>query len=805
MDRQIVLARTNKGHKEVAGRTTFLKHADRSVLFLMTGKETLAEIERRIDPSIARRLDAVVQKLLREEFICRPEPHEISMLPERINTGRIVATDSMHVGAIVTMDPPGISVESSADLMEGDPAADDMVNAVLRQAKESSRRQGLVERMRQLDADARKKAAAPAASSARGMVLPAKRLQAAYSLQSATQSEAPATEPMLDPKRILARSGKGALEFIGRTCTLRPGLQKILAQVDGVSTVGEILRRIGHSEAAVASGLETLLKRGYIQDSATVLEGLEPDLDFDAEVSARGPRLDDSQPERLAPVDIESMELERSTLADVWRELAAQQRRELASQADQSNREALANRMREDQAEHENPDEPLRNDKNDASAAREAEHTEYRRASVRSVADGDWASEQFARRDRARKVDPKKRTAGRRLVGPFVALLAIVAALGYLIAPLFDSVRYEAVASQYFDERVRIGGTSLSLWPRPALKFTDVRVGEESGGIRIDSAYVPIGFGWLTAGEMVLPLIEVDGATVTVVELRKLMQPAAIGNSRMLALRRIEGRRIHIVDTSWKLNNATIDVEVGRNHAVRRMVVGSADGAFKAQFLPAADGVINFEVSAAKMLLPGGGVVLDQFDARGTYGTHEIVMREFDGRLLGGVISGQARIRQNALWAVEGTLEARGLNLVQIARPLFEDGTLSAKGRFKTAANTPNALFAAGTIEGTISIDRGTFSSGDLARAILREDAPRGSTLFTELSGAFSAQLGSRLSISGVRFRSHRINGTASAQVEANGSLRAQIAGSLWTPQGPVNSGIDLSGTVHRPIVARRD
>lgn len=791
MDRQTVLARTNKGHKEVAGRTTFLKHADRSVLFLMTGKETLAEIERRIDPSIAKRLDSVVQKLLREEFVYRPEPHEISMPPERINAGRMVATDSMNARAIVTMEPPEVSVDPATDATDdpvrgplSDPAADDMVNAVLRQAKESSRRQGIVERMRQLEADARKKAAAPASSSARGMVLPAKRLQAAYSLQSAAQDETTAAEPALDPKRILSRSGKGALEFIGRTCTLRPGLQKILAQVDGVSTVGEILRRIGHSEKAVASGLETLLKRGYIQDSAVELGGLEPEVDFDVRVY-KPEQPSQSPAERLAPADLEMMEGVRATLADVWRELAAQQRRELAAQAEEAARAAAA-----------------------AAATpvdRDDEANAIGRGAAKPVTDGDWASEQFARHAARRKDARAAQGARRRLLTALGGLIAACAVVAYLLAPLIDSARYEAAAGQYFDERVRIGGTSVAFLPQPALKFTDVRIGEEAGGIRIDNVYARLGLEWLAGSEVSLPAVTIDGATVTTAELRRLLRPGATANPRALTLRRIEGRNVQIVDSSWKLHNATIDVEVGRNHAVRRLAVGSADGAFKAQLLPAADGVINLEISAAKMQLPGAGLVVDQFDARGTYGDEEIVLREFDGRLLGGVISGHARIRQGALWAAEGTLEARGLSLVQIARPLFEDGTLSAKGRFKTTASAPHALFAAGNVEGTLGIDRGTFSGADLARAMLREDAPRGSTLFTELSGAFSAQLGSRLSISGVRFKSHRISGTAAAQVEANGSLRAQIAGSLWTPQGPVNSGVDLSGTVRRPIVARRD
>ncbi len=794
MDRQIVFARTNKGHKEVAGRTTFLKAADRSVLFLFTGKESLREIESRIDPSIAKRLDSVVQRLLREQFIHVPEPHEISAPPERIQIGERLAVGSRDSGSIVTMEPPETLPEPEAN-----PAADDLVNAVLQQAKESSRRQGLVERMRQMESDARKKAAAPKATEARGMVLPAKRLQAAFS----AHSEAPAAEPVLDPKRILARSGKGALEFIGRTCTLRPGLQKILAQVDGVSTVDEIQRRIGHSDKAVASGLDTLLKRGYIQDSAAVLEGLEPDIDFDANVSARGPQTISPGTEPLAPADIQALEAERSTLADVWRELAAQQRRDLAAHAEEVSRAA---RQSEEYIDRVETDAPVRS--SPRASRREERSAEpaamFERYAPRPAADGDWASEQFARRTRARKVEPKQGVLAKRAAAPIAAIAVLLAIVGYLLAPFFDTARYEVAAGQYFDEPVRIGGASLTLWPRPAVRLSDLRIGDERSGLRIESAYARIGLEWLTGSELVVPLLEIDGAIVTTTELRKLLKPSAQGNAQALTLRRIEARRIHILDATWKFNNANIDVEIGRNHAVRRLTVSSADGALKAQFLPSADGSINLEISAAKMALPGTALVIDQFDARGSYTTDEFLLREFDGRLLGGVVNGQARIRQGANWVAEGTFEARGVDLAQAAKPLFDDGTLSAKGRFRTSANTPHELFAGGSVEGALSVDRGTFNGADLSRVVLREDSPRGVTPLTELTAGFSAQLGSRLSIANVRFKSNRVAGTASAQVDGNGALRAQIAGSLWTPQGQVSNGVDLGGTVRRPVIVGR-
>lgn len=790
MDRTIVFARTNKGHKEVAGRTTFLKHADRSVLFLVTGKESLNEIEKRIDPSIAKRLDSVMQKLVRDEFIYRAEPHEISAPPERLNAGQLAANGAIDTGSVVTMAPPEESLEPAVDSVP-----DDLVNALLRQAKESARRQGLVERMRNMEADARKKAAAPAASSARGMVLPAKRLQAAYTAHSVE----PAAEPALDRKRILARSGKGALEFIGRTCTLRPGLQKILAQVDGVSTVEEILRRIGHSEKAVASGLETLLNRGYIQDSSAVLDGLEPDIDFDAGVSARQGPATDFVPERLAPVDIEAMEAERSTLADVWRELAAQQRRDLAAQAEEQS--ARVSPRREERVDG----GQQRVDASRHAARTDPYETTFDHHRVHPATDGDWASEQFTRRARLRKPERRKSSLGRRAIAPLAVLGILMAVMAYLLAPFFDPTRYESAASRYFDERVRIGSASLSLWPRPALKLSDVRVGDESGGIRIENAFAHLGLEWLSGNEYAVPVIEIDGATVTAAELRALLQPAAQGKPNTLSLRRIQGKRIHIVDSSWKLNNASIDVEVGRNQAIRRLAVMSGDGSIKAHFMPAADGVINLEVSATKMPLFGAGLVLDQFEARGSYSADEFVLREFDGRLMGGLIHGQARIRQGATWVAEGTLETRGLDLAQIARPLFDDGSLAAKGKFRTSANTPHELFASGSIDGALTVDRGTFTGADLARVVLRDDTPRGSTLFTDLSGAFNVQMGSRVSINNVRFKANRIGGTATAQVDSNGSLRAQINGSLWTPQGPVSSSVDLGGSVRRPVLARRD
>ena len=128
--------------------------------------------------------------------------------------------------------------------------------------------------------------------------------------------------------------------------------------------------------------------------------------------------------------------------------------------------------------------------------------------------------------------------------------------------------------------------------------------------------------------------------------------------------------------------------------------------------------------------------VFDDLKAKGELSRDELRLTDLDGRILGGVLTGEARINWRSGWRVQGAIEAKVIPL-QNLNPLMS-GDLDGTAHFQMQAANLAGLSDAAVLNGIFSVRKGIISGVDMvetARLRSREKLPGGRTHFDELSG----------------------------------------------------------------------
>lgn len=810
MDRRAVYLRTSKGLKELMGRTSLLGSTDRDILFLVTGKVSLGEIEARLDPSLKSRLQASIDRLVREEFIFMQGPSGMGTETD-ITNGTLIegsrnAALSSAMGARGASDGADESDLATEEALES--TSDDFINAALRQAQSQSRRQSIVDRLQHVEQLA--VTGAPTGAAPKVASRPA-------GSGSAATSAATGVAPALNPALVLARTAKGAQEFIGRTQTLQPTLAKLLTLIDGEATVATIVARVGDPDGRVVGlGIQKLLRDGYVQEATVAIKDFAPGDEFEAALNRNvvhplaGDVADPDAAELAQAPQVAAPVEEGAAFGEVARALA--DHAAIEARVEQTAREVIARAAAPSAptAPKEEPPQAPINRSAAASAAIKVGSPVNETPAAKTHRRGDGRAAQAVEATPiAHSVDPARVASEpkrRRLAVPrwalvLVTLLACVGAGAYWLSPLFDTDRYAQAASRMVGRPVSIGGVGVEFAPAPAIRLTDVRVGGGST-FRADSVDIMLVPATLLDPGHALHAIRMRGAMATTDELHALLGTPA-KDPGALGLRSVEAHDVKIVDRYWTLSGLSVRASVGPHGDLGQLVVATAQGDTRATFTPAGTGVANVEISAGRLRPFGADFELLEFGARGTYSAQELVLADFDGRILQGVVKGQARIRPGSVWHAEGTVEARGMELAALSKHLLRDGQFSAKARFNSSAPGPDKLFSVGMLEGAITADRGSILGVDISRVAQGEALPRGTTPFTELFASFRADAGLKQIAANVRFRSNRVAGVATLHVDAKQVLTGQMSGELATPAGPLRGTVNLSGTAAKLGLSR--
>jgi hypothetical protein len=374
----------------------------------------------------------------------------------------------------------------------------------------------------------------------------------------------------------------------------------------------------------------------------------------------------------------------------------------------------------------------------------------------------------------------------------FVILVAGIAALHIVPLPM---AKYEDAASEALGKPVKIGVGRLSLITGVRLDLRGVTVG---GDMRIASVHAYPRIGSLIDEKKAFRRIELDGVTL----------PQGAISDIFASRMRVDGFDVgRLIVTNLKLEGAVplpafeADAVIGADGVLRSVTLRGPDS-LNARLTPAANGEVEFDVTAASLAVPfAPELTLSSFAMKGTANRHGMNIPSWGGATLDGVLSGTARVRWGSSWQVDGVVMFRGINAAFFAPALLSEGKAEGSGRFSMSGAQPAKLYSAARMEGNFTLGKGALGTVDLSRVLQTSGKQYGGrTVFTELTGQGVYERGA-VSLRNVSLSAGALNANASADIAPSGALAGRIVADIRTTVQPLRAVVTLSGTVKEPQV----
>ncbi|HUL92257.1 MAG TPA: hypothetical protein VLV56_07895, partial [Burkholderiales bacterium] len=379
------------------------------------------------------------------------------------------------------------------------------------------------------------------------------------------------------------------------------------------------------------------------------------------------------------------------------------------------------------------------------------------------------------------------------------AMLLILLIVGIAVLPFvpLETGPYEKEAQAWLGQPVKIGSVNLTLVPLPQLKFEKVAIGRDP---QLRAAVIKASpeLATLLEDRVSLRTLELDNVTLPKEFLAVLLQDK--GGRRGFGVQRITAKGLKIDAPELGLPPLELDASL-LNGALRTASLSGA-GPISVKLEPGG-GKAAIEIAAGTLPLPLGiDLGLSEFTGKGIVTGSELVLTTTEARAFGGRIFGNARIRWSSGWSLEGELSARQMDAAKVAGPLLGSGTLQGKGRLSMRGLLPERMILNSQLEGNFTVQKGSVSNVDMTRLLQGSGSGGGTTLFSEMSGDFSADP-NRLVVRNIRLAAGLLNGLGQIEMDPLKNLSGRMQIELRAQSVQARSTVSLSGTLTNPQFRR--
>jgi uncharacterized protein involved in outer membrane biogenesis len=371
-----------------------------------------------------------------------------------------------------------------------------------------------------------------------------------------------------------------------------------------------------------------------------------------------------------------------------------------------------------------------------------------------------------------------------------VALVAAVIVGQFL--PL-DTAYYEQLASRKLGTPVKIGSGELSLLPTPTMKFRNVVVGAD-GAVRISSVEASPEIGTLFGDTRVFKALELSGVTAQPGALAGVLWGRTAGQA--LAFETVHAANVKLALPGVALPELEVTAALGPDGSLRKLVATTAEKRLVAQIQPQ-PGRANVEITAKDLQgTLGLKLSIEDFTARAVAVPGELLLEQFDGKVLDGLMKGKGALRWGANLTFDGDLEVKQVDMARIAPSMFASGRLEGQGKVQAQASSGETLFAAPRVDGNFVIQRGQLSAMDLARMIQTGATAGGTTSFNEVTGQVSSGA-ERIQLRNLRLLAGPLSASGNIELVSDG-ISGRIAVEMQTPAGLRRGNLNLTGSVSK-------
>ncbi|MDD2915676.1 MAG: adenylate/guanylate cyclase domain-containing protein [Gallionella sp.] len=386
-----------------------------------------------------------------------------------------------------------------------------------------------------------------------------------------------------------------------------------------------------------------------------------------------------------------------------------------------------------------------------------------------------------------------------------VGLFALIVGALFAVPPLLpmrgSADNIEQLLTARLQQPVHIGRMAGRLLPTPRLEMSDVSVGETKQ-IQVQQARVNFALSALFSSSKPITGIELDGVQAD----GAALQQATVWLQKIAA------------DTQYPVERITLNQGKLEADGVQLSDIGGelsfgGDGKFAKAKLHADGNKLGLDINATpegkmavSIAVRGGSLpllpnwVFDDLTAKGELTGDELVITDLDGRIMGGMLLGDARIAWRSGWRAQGALTAKTIATQNLSRAL--NGDMDGMARFQMQSSSLAKLTEAATLDGNFVIKKGVINGFDVietARQRSRENLPGGRTNFEELSGELSVANGI------YNFRQLKMSGGVWNATGTLGITKQQLSGRISADltkfSGMGTVALQLNGTTDNPAL----
>lgn len=322
-------------------------------------------------------------------------------------------------------------------------------------------------------------------------------------------------------------------------------------------------------------------------------------------------------------------------------------------------------------------------------------------------------------------------------------LVLLVGALFVLpyVVPMRDYMpKAEQLLSEKLHQPVHIGRLSGRILPMPRLELGEIYIGDAKQ-FQAENAQINFALIGLFTEEKPVSSIEFQGVKVRGAWVRNVSE----------WLQKMANEEKYPV-SRMVISQGTLDADVFELTGIEGDLDFDPAGKFTQTNLRANAGKYALRINAtpedklqvaitvrgsALPLLPNW--TFDELTAKGELNKNELLISDFDARIFGGVLQGNANINWHSGWRAQGAMNAKMITMQQLNHLL--EGKLEGSARFKMTSLDFGGLDDSVVLDGSFISNGGTISGMDIvetARTRSKENLPGGRTHYDGLTGIVS-------------------------------------------------------------------
>ena len=392
----------------------------------------------------------------------------------------------------------------------------------------------------------------------------------------------------------------------------------------------------------------------------------------------------------------------------------------------------------------------------------------------------------------------------------FVSVISILIVMPFFIPMRSYLDEVQRAASLKIGVPVTIDSGKLLLLPKPRVVARNITIGRQEELKLAEVSIIPVLNSLFSATkvielEVAKPVIK--KAALDILSSYTSKQSETSGEATALSVKRVLIDEMQFDWPGMKLPLMRLDVHMNDVNVLQSASLETADGVFKADIKPEAEGY-SIKLNAQKWTLPVGMPLLVSQAALDMHlKGSRLDIPSIDIALYDGHLNGNALLTWEKDWRVTGKLAVKNLAVKEpssmVSKTVYLSGKLSGNAAFSSAAREASALADNLSADFRFDVNNGVLHGLDLvkiASLLTRQGTNGGETQFDEFSGLLNVK-GKQYVLHEIKISSGLLAANGQVKVKPNKTLDGVVEVALKKGVSLATIPLQVSGTVDKPMV----